>query len=247
MPRILNNILFPQETQKESQCQLLHLISLGNIRGYIDGVLQTEPDMFLVDSNYDVIYDSQEYTRFPLKFSGVNVSTDGTIDKASITLSNVSRELMDLIEKYDGLSGCTVGVTTVYEKFLDEVYTYAEDGTLSMVTNPLKDSTAHIRDEYSVDSYVLSESTISFQLNAIIDFDIRVPRRRFTPFSCYWRFRQAETCGYPTTAIPTTDIPVPDLTLTECKKSLEDCQNHCNSTRFGGFPGIPSNIRRLFL
>lgn len=232
MPRILSNTslltgMFPQETEKDAQCQLLHLIVVEDPKGIVD-------TMHYVDSNYDVTYANQVYTRFPLKFSGASISSNGTIDKASITVANATRILMPLIEAHDGLSGFTVSVLTVYEKFLDNVYTLTLDGTLVAEDNPTKDATAHIRDEYVIDSYSATEQTIAFQLNAVVDFDIRVPRRRFTPYSCYWRYKDPETCGYAGE-------------LTECKKSLEACDAHGNSFRFGGFPGIPSDMRRLYL
>lgn len=234
MPRLPNVAglpnLFVQETAKEVQCQLLHLIVVSGIKN----ATSTEDDLYLVDSNFDVTYAGNLYKSFPLQFSGANISTDGTIDKASITVSNVSRVLMPLIEEYDGLSGCSVSVITVYEKFLDFVYTYAVDGTLTIEPNAGKDAAANIRDEYIIDSYSANESTVSFQLNAVIDFTIKVPRRRFTPYSCYWRYKDADTCGYAGT-------------LPSCDKSVTDCEAHGNSARYGGFPGIPNNVRRLYL
>lgn len=245
MPRLLNNIdtqpkLFAQEAAASAQCQLFHLITVANI--------PNEAPLFLVDSNYDITYSSIiegvptpiTYQKFPLKFSGVSISTDGSIDKASITVSNVSRVLMQYVEDYDGLAGCTVSVITVYEKFLDFIYTLDLDGTLSVNSNPMKDYKACIRDEYEIDSYIANEQTIAFQLNAVVDFNIKVPRRRFTPFSCYWHYKDVTTCQY--------DGPLP-----LCAKSLDDCYKHINlsgvdnSSRFGGFPGIPSDTRMLRL
>lgn len=235
--------LFVQETAKEVQSQLLHLIVVSGIKNETS----TEDDLYLVDSNFDVTYAGIEYRSFPLQFSGVNISTDGTIDKASITVSNVSRVLMPLIEEYDGLAGCAVSVITVYEKFLDFTYVYSADGTLTTTSNTDKDATLNIRDEYVIDSYSANDSTISFQLSAVIDFTVKVPRRRFTPYNCYWRYKDPDTCGYPNTCVGTTATPVPDTTLTTCDKSITDCAAHCNSARYGGFPGIPNNVRRLFL
>lgn len=237
MPRSFANTggLFAQETDKEAQGQIFHLIQLGQVT---DEAGNTFPGMSLVDANYDVTYGGVLYQKFPLKFSGVSVSTDGTIDKASITVANVARTLMREIEQYDGLAGCTVSVITVYDKFLDFTYSFDADGQLTVTTNSVidggtADANAHIRDEYRIDSYVANEQTISFQLNAVVDFEIKIPRRRFTPFSCYWRFKGTE-CGYAGG-------------LTTCDKSLENCTVRGRSSRYGGFPGVPSTVRRLFL
>jgi len=241
--------LFVQEAEASQQCQLFHLV-------VIDGIPNEAP-LYLVDSNYDVTYTSlvgdvptaQTYLRFPLKFSGVSVSTDGSIDKASITVSNVARSLMQHVEDYDGLSGCSVSVLTVYAKFLDFIYSYSIDGELSITPNPEKDYKACIRDEFVIDSYSANEQTIAFQLNALVDFEIKVPRRRYTPFSCYWKFKDPDTCGYVSHVDNSTEIQ------NFCKKTLQACKEHTrvgidptkgNSARYGGFPGIPSDIRRLF-
>lgn len=233
-------VLFSKETDSAEQCRLLHLIVVEDPRALAD-------TLYLVDSNYDITYAGQVYQRIPLSFSGVSVSSDGSIDKASITVANVARTIMPLLEEHDGLSGFLVSVITVYEKFLDFTYTLAADGAVTAVVNAGKDTTAHIRDEFYIDSYSANEQAITFQLNAVVDFDVKVPRRRFTPFSCYARFRDPESCGYPATCIPTVAIPVPDTTLTFCDKSLDACINRCNSARFGGFPGVPTDTRRLHL
>lgn len=259
MPRNLPN-LFAQEIAAESQSQLFHLIQVEGIQSVDPNTQEvtTEEPLYLVDSNYDVTYQGVTYVRFPMKFSGVSVSSDGTIDKANITVANVERTLMRYVELYDGLAGCRVTVLTVYERFLDYTYTvHMADtvagsgwydanhiaitpgtsvgaGTVTHVANGGADPTACLSDEFLIDSYTANEQAIVFQLDAVVDFEIKTPRRRFTPWSCYWKYKDPTTCGY-VGSLPT------------CKKSLADCAAHGNSVRFGGFPGVPSNVRNLWL
>jgi phage-related protein len=76
----------------------------------------------IVDSNYDVDYGGVTYLRFPVKFGEMSVSSDGSIDKASIAVANVSREITYYVEKYDGLRNRQIKVKTVFERFLDKKY-----------------------------------------------------------------------------------------------------------------------------
>lgn len=233
-PYTTNGLLSPllaEETAKSEQSRLFHLITL---------VLPAPADpLNIVDSNYDVTYTSKGstipvvYTRFPVKFNGATVSSDGTIDKASISIANVSLEIMAQIELHNGLKNMRVLIKSVYENALDYVYTPHPNGTVTSVANSNKDNTAYIEDEYYVDTYQATEQVVVFQLDPIIDLEIKIPRRRFMADSCFFQFKQAHTCKY----------AGPDLT---CDKTFDACSAKNNEVNFGGAPGV-NGSRRILL
>lgn len=220
--------LFAEETAKTEQSKLLHLFKLEVYNnGYISDTY------YFVDSNYDIEYNGVTYTKFPIKYSAIDITSDGTIDKASVSVANVNRELMALVELNDGLRNSKLSILTVYEKFVDYVYTLADDGTVTKVTNAGKDLTAYVLDAFIIDSYQADEQVIQFQLEPVINLNVKIPRRRFLPNSCTFNFKDAATCGYVGSA-------------TRCDKTLHNCKELENSVRYGGFPGVTGN-RRLYL
>ena len=194
--------LFADETSKTVQEQLYHLVTLV----LPDGL---DP-LYLVDSNYDVKYPGGEfdplYKKFPLKFSPPSISSDGSIDKSSIVIANVSQNtelqysMLGLVEAYGGLKNCRVEVKTIYANALPFLYSVdPENGSIVETPNPTGgDPAAHLSDQYLVDNYSMNEQAISFTLEPILDLEIKLPRRRYVVDACYWRFREATTCKYVT-------------------------------------------------
>lgn len=190
----------------------------------------------IADSNYDVMYDGMTYLRFPVQLSELTISTDGSIDKPTISVGNVTREIMYYVEQYDGLVNRKVTVKKVFKRFLDKLYTPNIDGTVTEEDNPEKSTTSHIREEFLIDSYVADEKVVRFALEPIIDLDIKLPRRRYLDSnSCSFRYKDPETCKY--------SGPLPT-----CYKNLSECKAHGNTINFGGFAGLDStNQRRVWL
>lgn len=186
--------LFSEETNKPTQNKLFHLITLV--------LPDPEPNFCIVDSNYDVKFSDYTtglpitYASFPVKFSGAELNSDGSISKASITVANVSREIMHYVEFFNGLRNCRVYIKTVYENALDEIYTPQPDGSVIIEPNTAANNTAFIEDEYLIDTYTATEQAVVFQLDPIIDLEIRLPRRRYMTDSCYFLYKDPLTCGY---------------------------------------------------
>jgi len=228
--------LFAEETEKAEQGQLYHLVMLETPA--------PSPDdrILIVDANYDVVFgwggleaNKGEYTyaKFPVKFSPAEVNTDGSIAKASITIADASRDIMYYVEAFNGLRGCRVHIKTVYANALYYLYSFAADGSVTETPNVSHNPDACLHDEYFIDNYTANEQTVTFQLDPIIDLEIRIPRRRYLVDSCYFEFKNCDTCQY----------SGPD---TECNKNLAACRAKGNQARYGGFPGI-SGSRKLFL
>jgi lambda family phage minor tail protein L len=178
MPRLLPP-LFNAETSKEQQEIRINLLQIK---------IPNEAPMYFNDSNSDVQYQGVDgvtvvtYLKFPFKFAGVSLNSDGSISKSSLSVANVNRSLMDEVERNDGLRGVPITVLTLYEKFL--------------VGGSSPSSVSRISEDFIIDSYQANEQTIQFALDPIVDLAIKIPRRRMTTDSCYWRFKDSETCGY---------------------------------------------------
>lgn len=217
--------LFAEETAKSTQHKLFHLVTLV--------LPDPEQPLHVCDSNYDLHFDDVLYTRFPLRWSPADMNSDGSVSKSSITIANVSREIMYYVEKYNGLRTCKVFIKTVYENVLDNLYFPQSDGSVITEDNPKKNNTAFVEDEYYIDNYSATEQAVTFQLEPIIDLEIRLPRRRYMQDSCYWIYKEPETCKYTGSA-------------GQCNKSFADCKARGNEVNYGGFPGI-SSVRRVYL
>jgi len=190
----------------------------------------------VADSNYDVEYAGVNYIRFPISISETTVSADGSIDRASMSVANVTREIMYYVEMYNGLVNRKVVVRTVFARFLDKLYTPQIDGTTTETDNPEKDPNAYIKEEFLIDTYNANEKVVVFTLDPVVDLEVKIPRRRYMDSnSCTFRYKDPETCKYAGA-------------LSTCYKNLESCKAHGNSINFGGFAGLDStNQRRIWL
>lgn len=202
----------------------------------VDAKIEFTLILNVADSNYDVEYGGVTYIRFPIAISETTISSDGTIDRASLSVANVTREIMYYVETYDGLVNRKVVVRTVFARFLDKLYTPQIDGTVTETDNPEKDPNAHIKEEFLIDTYNANEKVVVFTLDPVVDLEIKIPRRRYMDSnSCTFRYKDPETCKY-SGSLPT------------CYKNLEACKAHGNSINFGGFAGLDStNQRRIWL
>lgn len=182
--------LLAEEASKSTQHQLLHLLSFQ--------VPDTDSTtIYWADTNYDVMYNGTCYIKFPFKFDGVDVNTDGTIEKTSISVANVNGFIMRYVESYGGLRGCRVKIKTLYSNALDDLYGVGTSGTYEPLgPNPEADPTAYIEDEYLIDSYTATEQVVTFQLDPVIDLQIMVPRRRYMVDTCYWPYRAPALCKF---------------------------------------------------
>ena len=200
----INHPLFQKKTTESSQGTLLHLIEIE---------IPGNPILRIVDSNCDISFGSVVYSKFPVQYSGTTMSSDGSIDKATLTVANPGRVFQYYVNDFKSLRGTRVSIKTTYESFADFIYTFGTDGTVSAEANGLADASAYIEDAFVVDSYPSNESAIVFNLDPVVDFNIRLPRVAFSSNVCRFRYKDPRTCMY-TGSLPT------------CKKTLDDCKLH---------------------
>lgn len=225
--------LFKEEITKQQQSQIFHLISI-DIDSDGANVLGVQR---LVDANHDVMFDGDNYYSFPCRISGNSVTTTGEVSTTTLTIANPERIFQSLLATHNGLRRRLVTVLTVYAKFVDKIYSISSDGVVTEADNPDKDTTAFIENTYYIEGFSSTAESIVFTLGATADLTIKLPRGRFNPRSCRFDYKDPETCGYAGT-LPT------------CKKDIADCKLHSENgivqdVFFGGFPGVPTGIRRL--
>lgn len=53
---------------------------------------------FHSDLSYNVTYGGQSYIPYPMEFDGINISSDGTIDRVNLTVANYDNLITDIVE-----------------------------------------------------------------------------------------------------------------------------------------------------
>ena len=85
--------------------------------------------------------------------------------------------------------------------------------------------TADVEEYFSVKATPVTESKVSFTLGNAYPAKSRRPYRRYMKNNCPFKYKGV-MCGATSS-------------LASCNHTLSDCRARGNSTRFGGFPGIP--------
>lgn len=174
-----------------------------------------------------VSYQGYTYSPFPISHDAITRDQKGDMPEATLTVSNVSREIIGTLEAYDGLIGQTVKI------ILAHTLTEGIDAT------PVAEET------FEVIGSAASTEAATLTLGTSNLFHQALPKMRMMRNQCRHLYRSA-ACGY---ALDTAD---PNF-LSGCDKTLDGpngCKAHGSSytaaglepihpERFGGFPGIP--------
>ena len=200
-------------------------------------------DLYIAEYHENVTFDGQEYSAGTdpngsgISHDGVSERRDGTIEQLTITVSNINRNFQSFLEKNDALRGRKVTITQVFFAHID-----GEVGA---------DTDAFIRDEYFIDSAISTETIVAFTLTGKVNvLQITVPRRKYARRHCQFGykiegcFEENSSGGFsaPVGFVADPSGPTGDA----CNKTLEQCAEHNNKSRFGGFPGVPSKHVFIF-
>ena len=124
------------------------------------------------------------YEPFPIKITGFETTTKGTIPQPELTVANVLGTLASVTNAFDDLVGAKITRRRTLGKYLD-------NGT-----------SPDLSEEFPEDIYYIERKTsetslsISWQLASKIDLEgLQVPRRIVTQNYCVWKYRGTE-CGY---------------------------------------------------
>jgi len=172
-PRIDNANFIEAKNQPHNSPIWLYRIS-------IDGVEAN--DLFLAETDYDVYFyrtdaDGADYAQiyqgFSIGHDGLDEVADGEITGPTITVGNVSREIMYYVENNDGLRGQKV---TIRQAMFDS----------------LSDKDAYIQDVFYVDSVDWNTMAVSFTLVSRLEsLNVQLPGRTYARDYCPWTYKGA--------------------------------------------------------
>lgn len=181
----------------------------------------------------NIIWQGQEFSAYPIKGEGFEVSTQGTSNRPNLTISNVLGFVTGAMEQYDQLKRANVYRHLVYAQFLD--------GENFKEGNPTADPLQEIKTSYVVERMVsLTREQGVFELAVPSESDgATVPSRVMTSQNCCWQYR-GEGCGYTGHAVADeNDMPTNDPLLDQCGKRLLSCKARFGETAvlpYGAFP-----------
>jgi len=176
----------------------------------------------------DVVFNGDTYVSFPIVRNEYTESEDDVLPQIQLTIANVSRVIGGYLESYNGLIGKTVTHRTVFE-------------------NLLSDPNAVVEETYYVKSSVANQDAVVLVLASRLDiFNASLPARRFQKNFCPWTYK-GEGCWIPIGAAE-YEAPAGFVDTENCDHSLDGvsgCEFHANEKRYGGFFGIPEDVRVL--
>ena len=179
-----------------------------------------------LNSNGELIWNSQNYLRFPIEAEGFEYTGNGQLPRPKVRVSNIFGTITALILGLpDGLEGAKMTRIRTLARYID-------GANFPGGTNPYgtPDPTAEFpREIYYVDRKVAeTRDVVEFELAAAFDLTgVRAPKRQCIANMCQWVYKSTE-CSY------TGGLP-------SCKKTLDDCKVHFGANAdlpFGSFPGI---------
>lgn len=182
----------------------------------------------LVRAPASVDYRGRTYSPFPISHDVISRDNEGDLPETTLTVSNVSREIISTLELYDGLVGQQVKIILAHSL------------SLGNDAQPVGEESFYvIRSAADAKAATLVLGTTNLH-------DLKVPKTRMMRFHCRHQYRGAG-CGYSLDESNANYIATCDKTL----DGQNGCRVHGDSyvaaglnaihpERFGGFPGIPA-------
>jgi len=181
-----------------------------------------------IRSPQQITFRGNIYYPFPIMHDVMKESDSGNLPSLTLTVSNVSREIIATLESHNGLIGQPVRI------ILTNLAGYAQGQRM-------------LEEDFRIMAMTAGEKACTAQLGDISLYETFFPAQRMMRHYCRHQYRSA-ACGY--------NVDVGDgAYLATCDKSLDGpngCEVHGASEtsagmdpavhpdRFGGFPGIPT-------
>ncbi len=168
---------------------ILDVTSLGG------GVLYLTP--YIAGTVQEIMWQGQNYTGFPIEFTGQDFKGTGALSQPTIRFGNVLGTFSSLCLQYDNLCGAKLTRKRTFAKFLDG--------------QPGADPTAAWADDvYEVNRKSYEDrNSVEFELASAMDVDgVQLPRRQVMSAQCAWIYRSAE-CSFAGTKCIATKLDVP--------------------------------------
>ncbi|WP_347254391.1 phage minor tail protein L [Leminorella grimontii] len=225
------------ETAKPSQEVLIELFDLdlthigGDLYRFHSGMNEMRGD---------VVWQGHTYTPYPIEAKGFEFNGQGTSNRPTMTVANLTGLITGLSQDYDDLVGGIVTRRQVYAKFLDAANFYQG--------NPNADPTQELVSRYIVERMTtLLADFATFELALPSESDgAKLPARIIVADTCGWIYRSSE-CSY--TGGPVADefdTPTTDPKCDKCGKRLSSCKLRFGRNAplpFGGFPSVSKMSR----
>ena len=183
----------------------------------------------------NIVWDSNQYTRLPVKAEGFEYTNSGSLPRPTLTVSNltglVTALLISVNETTVGndLTGAKVKRIRTLKKFLD-----GESAADPYATFPVE--------EWFIDRKALeSRDVVSFELTSKFDLaNKQLPNRQVVANICQWQYRSSE-CSYTgSNYFDVNNNTVSTLAQDACGKRLSSCKKRFGENGelpFGSFPG----------
>lgn len=184
--------------------------------------INNESKLYYARGSETIYFKNNAYLPTGIEHGDITNSADTKSNSLNIAIQDATGELSSIITNYD-LSDVKVNISLLLLEF------DSESGTYKTIDND---------DNYNVDFRIGSTSIADAENSRIINVELKpfyntaqpIPRRKFTKESCNWKFK-SEQCGY-----TGTDT---------CDYTFNKCRALGNTTRFGGFPGVPGKRIRI--
>ena len=188
---------------------------------YSDGVwlvlleiaLPNSTTIYLTSNNEKVTWRGRDWLPFPFEIDDIEENTKGGVQSLNLEVSNVSRTLQYYVEQSGGATGIIV---KLYFKMHKGIANYE----------------AEVEEVFSVRKTNTTDKWITFTLGAGYPLSITRPEKRVFKNYCQFAYGDIQ-CGV-------TD-QIKGL-YPNCRRTLTDCRQRNNSTRFNGEPAIPGGL-----
>tara|TARA_Y100000015_G_C2393428_1_gene91416 strand:+ start:1131 stop:2024 length:894 start_codon:yes stop_codon:yes gene_type:complete len=215
------------------------IIELFELR--LDSTLHGSSDVYRfhaganADVDGNIVFDSQTYTRIPIKADGFEYRNTGTLPRPTLSISNLDNTMTTLLLLVNAttagndLGGAEVRRIRTLKKYLDG--------------ESAADPNARFPEERWFVDRKASESRdeVTFELSSKFDLaGQKIPKRQVIANVCQWKYRSAE-CSY--TGSNYFDVngnSVSTLAEDVCGKRVASCKLRFGDTAelpFGSFPG----------
>lgn len=182
----------------------------------------------VTDNSEPVTFDGQTYQPYPVSFEQLRETGDGQLPVYTIAVSNVTREVTALLERYDGFRGRSVRIQFVNSEYLS-------------------DPTANVGFLGRVKSVTVDANAAAFEIGSDEFLDLRFPFHSFNVTTCRHEFG-GPRCRWGFPARP-PGVP-PSFSCTKVLNGPNGCRAHGDlyeqvgvprehPQRFGGFPLTP--------
>ena len=163
----------------------------------------------IAQNNENITWDGETWLAYPaFNLGDIEETKDGEVPQLNLTIYDVYRKLIPIIEDLDGGVGATVTIYIVH-------------GSSATITSEAEfEHTLEI-----VGTTIHGNHTINLKLGGENLYNYRIPQDRYLKDHCRYKKFKGNFCGY-------------SGGESECSRTFVRCKELNNQARFGGFPGV---------